>query len=124
MRACSSTQGAIGHTVNSDLLFRPGNCEMNPRGRAVIVDLAKKLGPTQQNKLVDGYTDNTPIGPGLRERGGSSNLELSQRRAQAVREFLVSQGVPPDMVSARGHGESDPVASNDTPRGRAQNRRV
>jgi chemotaxis protein MotB len=50
--------------------------------------------------------------------------ELSQKRADTVMQFLIAQGVNPSMVSAQGFGEADPVASNDTPEGRAQNRRV
>ena len=65
---------------------------------------------------IEGFTDNQ--GP------DQYNLELSQKRADAVMQFLISQGVRPEMVSARGMGESDPVASNDTAKGRAQNRRV
>ena len=52
------------------------------------------------------------------------NFELSQRRAEAVRDFLVTHGVSPDRITARGYGESYPIASNDTTAGRQQNRRV
>jgi chemotaxis protein MotB len=118
-------QGAIEYTVNSDLVFRPGSWEMNERGRRIIADMAKKLAPTQQNKLmVSGFTDTTPIGPELQRQGVTSNQDLSQKRADAVMQFLTSQGVRPDMVAARGFGEADPIASNDTAKGRARNRRV
>jgi chemotaxis protein MotB len=73
---------------------------------------------------VSGYTDNATIGPELRRQGVASNEELSQKRADAVMQFLISQGVNPSLVSAHGYGEADPVASNDTASGRAQNRRV
>ena len=73
---------------------------------------------------MNGYTDNVPIGPGLQRQGITSNLELSQKRADTVMQLLIAQGVKPDLVSAQGLGEADPVASNDTPQGRAQNRRV
>jgi chemotaxis protein MotB len=87
--------------------------------------MAEKLAPTQQNKLlVNGYTDNAPIGPGLRKQGITSNEMLSEKRADSVRDFLVSQGVKPDLVIAKGYGDADPVAPNDTAKGRAQNRRV
>ena len=56
--------------------------------------------------------------------GVTSNEELSQKRADAVMQFLISQGVKPDLVSAKGFGEADPVATNNTAQGRAQNRRV
>jgi chemotaxis protein MotB len=98
---------------------------MRPQGQQIIADFAKKLAPTQQNHLlVKGYTDNAPIGPALRRQGVSSNQDLSQKRADAVMQFLISQGVRADLVSAHGYGEADPVASNDTASGRAQNRRV
>jgi chemotaxis protein MotB len=118
-------QGAIRYTVNSDLLFRPGGWEMSDRGKQIIAGFAAKLAPTQQNKLlVSGYTDNAPIGPALQRQGITSNEILSQKRAENVMAYLVSQGVKPDLVSAQGFGESNPVASNDTAQGRAQNRRV
>jgi chemotaxis protein MotB len=118
-------QHAIAYTVNSDMLFKSGSWEMTPRGKDLIARLSGKLAPTQQNKLmVSGYTDNAPIGPRLQQQGVTSNQELSEKRADAVMQFLISQGVRPEMVAAQGFGESDPVATNDTPQGRAQNRRV
>jgi chemotaxis protein MotB len=118
-------QHAIAYTVNSDMLFKSGSWEMTPRGKDLIARLSGKLAPTQQNKLiVSGYTDNAPIGPRLKQQGVTTNQELSQKRADAVMQFLISQGVRPEMVAAQGFGESDPVAPNDTPQGRAQNRRV
>jgi chemotaxis protein MotB len=118
-------QGAIIYTVESDLLFAPGSWTIKPRGRDIMADFAHKLGPTQQSKLtVTGYTDNTPVGPGLRRQGVTSNQELSEKRAQAVVDFLVSQGVRPEMLSAQGAGDANPIASNSTPEGRAKNRRV
>jgi outer membrane protein OmpA-like peptidoglycan-associated protein len=51
-------------------------------------------------------------------------LELSQRRAEAVRSYLTSQGVKPERIKAVGKGETVPVADNKTPEGRANNRRV
>jgi chemotaxis protein MotB len=86
---------------------------------------ARQLAPSQQNKLVvNGYTDNAPIGPELARRGVTSNQILSQKRAEAVRDYMISQGVQTDLVSARGYGDANPVASNTTAAGRAQNRRV
>jgi len=118
-------QGAIKYTVNSDLLFAPGKWEIKESGKDVIAKLATKLAPTQQNKLVvNGYTDNAPIGPGLKKEGVTSNEELSQKRAESVMAYLVSQGFKPDLVSAHGYGEASPVADNKTAKGRAENRRV
>jgi chemotaxis protein MotB len=117
--------GAIKYTVNSDLLFPSGGWQMSDRGKQIIGNMATKLAPTQQNKiLVSGYTDNAPIGPALQREGITSNEILSQKRAENVMEFLISQGVKPDLISAKGFGDADPVAPNTTPQGRAQNRRV
>ena len=118
-------QGAIKYTVNSDLLFPSGSWEMSERGKQIIANMAAKLAPTQQNHvLVSGYTDNAPIGRALERQGVTSNEILSQKRAESVMAFLVSQGVKPDLISAKGFGDADPVASNDTAQGRSQNRRV
>jgi chemotaxis protein MotB len=118
-------QGAIKYTVNSDLLFPSGGWQMSDEGKQVIGRLAAKLAPAQQSKiLVNGYTDNAPVGPGLQRQGITSNQILSQKRAENVMEYLVSQGVRPDMVAAQGVGDADPVASNNSAQGRAQNRRV
>ena len=73
---------------------------------------------------MNGYTDNTPIGSELMRDGITSNLVLSQKRADNVMNFMTSQGVNPSLVSAQGLGDADPVASNDTAAGRGQNRRV
>jgi chemotaxis protein MotB len=118
-------QEAIKFTLNSDLLFRSGSWEMSPRGKDLIGKLAPKLAPYQQNKLVvNGYTDSAPISPALKREGVTSNEVLSQKRAEAVMQHLISQGVKQDMISARGFGEANPVATNNTAKGRAQNRRV
>jgi chemotaxis protein MotB len=116
---------AIRYTVNSDLLFPSGGWEISEDGKKIIGKLAEKLAPTQQAKImVNGYTDNKPIGPVLKRQGITSNQELSQKRADSVMQYMISQGVKPDLITAHGYGEADPVASNDTPQGRAQNRRV
>lgn len=121
----SRLAGAIKYTVNSDLLFAPGSWQMSEQGKQIIAKMASQLAPTQQNRLVvNGYTDNAPIGAALRRQGVTSNEVLSQKRADAVMQFLISQGVRPELVSAHGYGEADPVASNSTAAGRAQNRRV
>jgi chemotaxis protein MotB len=118
-------QDAIKYTVNSDLLFRSGSWQMSTQGQEVIAKLAPRLAPFQQSKIVvNGYTDNAPVGRALQRQGITSNEVLSQKRAEAVMQYLISQGVKPDFISARGFGEAEPIASNDTAQGRAQNRRV
>jgi chemotaxis protein MotB len=121
----SRLQGAIKVTVNSELLFPSGDWQMPPAAQQTIAKMAPILAPLQQTSIVvNGYTDNTPIGPELMAQGVTTNLVLSQRRANTVMQFLISQGVRPNLVSAQGFGDASPVASNDTPQGRAQNRRV
>ena len=118
-------QGAIRYTVNSDLLFPSGGYQMSDRGKQIISGFAAKLAPTQQNKiLVSGYTDNAPIGPALLRQGITSNEILSQRRGDDVMQYLLSQGVKTELISAQGFGDTSPVGPNDTAQGRAQNRRV
>jgi chemotaxis protein MotB len=121
----SRLQNAIKYTVNSDLLFRSGSWEMSKQGQEVIAKLAPRLAPFQQSKIVvNGYTDNAPVGRALQRQGITSNEVLSQKRAEAVMQYLISKGVKPDFISAQGFGEAEPLASNDTAQGRAQNRRV
>ncbi len=121
----SRMQDSIKVSLNSELLFPSGGWEMSANAKSSIAKVAKILAPHQKNKInVNGYTDNTPIGQGLMNQGVTTNLILSQKRADNVMQYMLSQGVKPDMVSAHGFGEANPVASNDTPDGRAQNRRV
>ena len=121
----SRMQDAIKVSVNDDLLFPSGGSEMSAEAKASIAKIAAILAPHQKNKInVNGYTDSTPIGPELMKQGITTNLILSQKRADTVMQFMVSQGVKSNLVSAQGFGEANPVASNDTPEGRAQNRRV
>jgi len=118
-------QGAIKIAVNSELLFPSGGWQMPPAAAQTIAKMAPILAPFQQTTIiVTGYTDNVPVGPELRQQGVDSNQQLSLKRAQTVDQFLVSQGVNPNLVSAQGRGDADPIAPNDTPQGRAQNRRV
>jgi len=118
-------QDAIKVSVNGELLFPSGGWQMSSQAQQTIAKIAAILAPQQTTKInVNGYTDNTPIGPGLMNQGVTSNLILSQKRADNVMQYMISQGVNPNLVSAQGFGDADPVASNATPEGRAQNRRV
>lgn len=118
-------QNAIKVTVNDQLLFPSGDWQMPATAQQTIAKMVPILAPMQQTKItVNGYTDNVPIGAGLKRQGISSNLVLSQKRADNVTQFMIAQGVNPALVSAQGLGDADPVASNDTSEGQAQNRRV
>ncbi len=101
----------------SDVLFDTGKYSLKPGARE---KLAKVAGILQSypglNIEVGGYTDN--VG------GDVMNQTLSEHRASSVRDYLVQQGVSTNSVSARGFGNTSPVASNDNSAGRQQNRRV
>ena len=118
-------QNAIKVTVNDQLLFPSGDWQMPATAQQTIAKMVPILAPMQQTKIaVNGYTDNVPIGPGLKRKGVDTNLELSQKRADNVMQFMIAQGVNPAMISAQGFGDAEPVASNDSEDDRAQNRRV
>jgi OOP family OmpA-OmpF porin len=87
---------------------------MAPFLKTAAADL-KQLKPGHVLEIA-GYTDNTG--------DAALNLALSQKRAEAVREALIKYGVDPDMLVAKGYGEADPVANNDTADGRLKNRRI
>ena len=109
-----------------DLLFPSGGYQLSPAGQAELANnIAPKLRNLQNAKVVVyGFTDNAPVGAALQRQGIPDNLVLSTRRAAAVVTFLVSQGVNPNIISAKGVGDTRPIAPNDTPQGRAQNRRI
>ena len=118
-------QNAIKVTVNDQLLFPSGEWQMPVPAQQIIAKMVPILAPMQQTKImVNGYTDNVLIRPQLIRQGITSNLVLSQKRADNVMNFMTSQGVNPNLVSAQGFGDADPVAPNTSAAGRAQNRRV
>jgi len=109
-----------------DYLFPSGGFQLSPAGQAELANnIAPKLKGLQNAKVVVyGFTDNAPVEPELQRQGIPDNLVLSTRRAATVVTFLVQQGVNPNIISAKGVGDTRPVASNDTPQGRAANRRI
>ena len=111
-------QGAIKYTVNSDQLFAPGSWQMGAQGKRIIAQMAAKLASTQQNKLlVNGYTDNAPVGAVLQREGVTSNQILSQKRAESVTQYLISQGVKPDTrCGGLLQGIETGVTNRDRPR--------
>ncbi len=121
----SRLQSALHFTLQDDMLFKSGSWKLSKGGEESLAGVAQKLGPDQQSPIVvTGYTDNQPIGAGLKNQGIDSNDTLSQKRAETVRDWLVQHGAKADMVTAKGLGEADPIATNDTESGQAQNRRV
>jgi chemotaxis protein MotB len=121
-----SSGGRPSRVEAGDLLFPSGGYELSPAGKTELSNnIVPKLTGLQNAKVVVyGYTDSTPVGPLLKQQGINDNLTLSSRRAGAVVTYLVSQGVNANIISAKGFGETHPVDSNDTPEGRAKNRRI
>ena len=111
--------------VAGDLLFPEGGYQLGPNAQAALGEYVPRLQNLQNTKVVVyGYTDNQPVGPALQQTGIASNIDLSSRRADNVVAYFRSHGVNPGILSAKGFGDTHPVASNDTPQGRAQNRRI
>jgi chemotaxis protein MotB len=109
-----------------DLLFPSGGYELSPQGQTELAtNIVPKLKSLNNVKIVVyGYTDNARVGPDLVKQGIPDNLVLSTRRAASVATFLVSQGINPNIVSAKGFGDTHPKTTNDTAEGRAANRRI
>ena len=111
-------------TSSADAMFPSGGWQV-PSSAPLLDKMLPTLSRLQHtNIVVGGYTDNVPVGEELKAKGVSNNLDLSAERAVSIANYLTSHGVKPDLVSAHGFGETNPVASNDTPEGRAKNRRV
>lgn len=118
-------QGELKITIKDKILFPEGGYKLNAKADQVLAKMAPTLSGFQNTKVVvRGYTDNIGIGPELRREGITTNLDLSSKRADNVVDFLMRKGVDKNLISAQGMGESNPVASNTTPDGRAQNRRI
>jgi outer membrane protein OmpA-like peptidoglycan-associated protein len=101
----------------SDVLFDTAKYTLKPGAREKLAKVSGILLAHPGLILaIEGHTDS--VG------GDEYNQELSEHRAEAVRDYLVTQGIAPDSVSAKGFGKTMPVATNDTPEGRQQNRRV
>ena len=107
------------------ILFDSGSVEINTRGKELLIIMAGSLKESEnQEILVEGHTDDVPLKASLRKRF-PSNWELSTARAAAVARFLQQEGgIEPEKLSARGYSFYRPVASNETEKGRHQNRRI
>jgi outer membrane protein OmpA-like peptidoglycan-associated protein len=105
-------------TLSGQVLFVTGKSELLPAAQDQLDQVAKALKDQGDMKpmVVEGYTDS--VG------SDTSNLKLSKDRADAVRSYLVSKGIASDKITSVGKGKANPVASNDTADGRANNRRV
>jgi outer membrane protein OmpA-like peptidoglycan-associated protein len=104
-------------TLSGSVLFASNQATLLPEARTRLGQIADVLLATRERNLtIEGHTDS--------QGSDSHNLDLSQRRADAVRNYLVQGGYEADRVLARGLGEGSPVADNTSAEGRANNRRV
>ncbi len=110
-----SARGLVANM--SDVLFRSGSFELLPGARERLAKVSGiVLAYPTLHVAIEGHTDS--IG------SDDYNQQLSEHRAQAVRDYFVQQGINSGAVEARGYGKNEPIASNDTAEGRQQNRRV
>ena len=110
------TPEAVSWTFNN-VNFDLNKADITPASYGILDEIAAALGARPQLKVVvEGHTDNTGT--------PAYNMDLSNRRAQAVVDYLVGKGVSPSRLSAKGYGLDRPIADNATKLGRSKNRRV
>jgi chemotaxis protein MotB len=109
--------------LTSEVLFRSGSARITPSGRKVLDVIAETLNAYPERAIsIEGHTDNVPVGQHIPY---ASNWELSTARALAAVDYLQQDNrVSPGRLRVVGHGEFNPVASNETPAGRKLNRRI
>lgn len=102
--------------LNLDIMFATGSSEINPRYHRRLNALAQYLAENKRYGEIAGYTDN--VGD------AAANQKLSEERANAIRDYLIKQGMPADALTAVGYGQENPIADNSTEEGRTKNRRI
>jgi outer membrane protein OmpA-like peptidoglycan-associated protein len=111
------SENQIDVRLTSDVLFDYNSSELRPESRAVLGDLAQNFRRYNDEIIdVEGHTDATGT--------HDYNQQLSEKRADSVKGYLIDQGVVASRINAIGYGETRPKAANDTPEGRQLNRRV
>lgn len=122
--AITELKGKLTVDVVDKILFDSGRAEVKPEGLDVlkrVVEILKTV--TDKIIRVEGHTDNVPIAGTLAKRY-PTNWELSAARAINITRYLEKEGLDPALLSAAAFGEYQPVADNETPEGRAKNRRI
>jgi outer membrane protein OmpA-like peptidoglycan-associated protein len=117
---------AVKVTFDSGILFTTGSSTLSSTAKSSLMQFSTVLKNNADcDVAVQGYTDNAGWKNSTAEQSQQKNQELSQKRAQAVTDYLMSLGVSSSQIrSTMGYGESNPVADNSTAAGKAQNRRV
>jgi OOP family OmpA-OmpF porin len=118
LRVAAQEQSVLDATLANRIIeFEAGSSVLRPAGRTILDEMAAALLKMGGKKVeVIGHTDSQ----GARD----TNIVLSLARADAVRSYLAGKGVPPSLITTSGSGPDRPVAANDTPEGRARNRRI
>lgn len=106
--------------LKDSILFSSGSADTSEQAQKIFDEIAGILKNYSNPVQVEGFTDNIPI----KSAKYPTNWELSTARASAIVKYLASKGIAPERLSAVGYGEYQPIVSNDTEQGRAQNRRV
>lgn len=119
VKVTESNRG-ISVEINASLLFAPAQAVLNTDTVGVLKAVAQVLARDDHQVQIEGYTDNMPISSPI----FPSNWELSSARASSVTRLFAENGVNPNRMVVIGYGENRPVDSNETPEGRARNRRV
>lgn len=120
----SELQGKLTVNMVDAVLFDPGQAEVKREGLEVLKKVISILKEETDKAIrIEGHTDNVPI-TGALARKYPTNWELSAARATNVARFLQEEGIDPALLSAVAYGEYRPISGNDTPEGRAMNRRI
>jgi chemotaxis protein MotB len=106
-----------------DILFRSGSTTLEPYGVKLLMKVSSQLSKFPQQVEVQGHSDDVPLSKSLAQRWGS-NWELAAARAAQVVRLFEAEGVDPSRLRAVSYGPHNPVADNDSPDGRARNRRI
>jgi chemotaxis protein MotB len=117
--------GRLSVNMVDKILFDSGEAVIKTDGQKVLQHVGEVLAKMADKDIrIEGHTDDIPISPSLKDRF-ASNWELSTARATAVVRYLQDKtGIPPERLIAAGYGQYHPIAPNDTPAGREQNRRI
>ena len=118
LRVSAADQGVLDRTLANRIVeFESGQAVLTPAGKTILDEMGAAMLKMKGQKVeIIGHTNNL----GLR----ASNQNLSQARAEVVRNYLAGKGIPSDNLIASGQGPDRPIASNDTVEGRARNRRI